>query len=86
MNHRTRIFFFSLIAAGLGFAGGYLFSAKFCKVSIGKRVDKEIALSQELRTLFVKNTILAHLAARSPVAEQNAWNNFLKLIKLISAN
>lgn len=65
MAHRNKIILFSLIAAGLGFAGGYLFSSKFCTVSIAQRVDKKIALNQALRTAFMQNTIFNHFAARA---------------------
>lgn len=65
MAHSHKLVLFSLIAAGLGIAGGYLFSSKFCKVTINKRVDKEIALNQALRTLFIQNTIFNHNAARA---------------------
>lgn len=58
-------FTFSLVAAGLGFAGGYLFSSKFCTVTIAQRVDKKIALNQALRTAFMQNTIFNQFAARA---------------------
>lgn len=65
MIRRTQLLLCSLIAAGLGFAGGYLFSSTFCKVTIAKRVDKEIALNQALRTAFMQNAIFNHNAARA---------------------
>ncbi len=65
MARSHKLILFSSIAAGLGFAAGYLFSSKFCKVTISKRVDKEIALNQALRTAFSQNAIFNHNAARA---------------------
>lgn len=45
-------------AFAIGLALGYLFSSKFCKVTIRGRVEKEIALNQALRGLFAKNIFL----------------------------
>lgn len=41
----------------IGLALGYLFSSKFCRVSIHKRVDRITELNQELRRLFVHRTV-----------------------------
>ncbi len=41
----------------IGLALGYLFSSKFCRVSIHKRVDQITSLNQELRRLFVHRTV-----------------------------
>jgi len=57
---RDKIIFSCLIACGLGAAGGYLFSSKFCKVTIVKRVAKEVALNQTLRQLFAEQAFWIH--------------------------
>jgi hypothetical protein len=62
---RDKIIFSCLIACGLGAAGGYLFSSNFCKVTIVKRVAKEIALNKTLRQLFTENAFWTHNYIRS---------------------
>ena len=59
------LWLWSLIAVGLGFAGGYLFSSKFCKVTIVKRVGQEIALNQNLRKLLAQHAFWIHEDIRS---------------------
>jgi len=41
----------------IGLALGYLFSSRFCRVSINKRVVKITRLNQELRRLLVHHTV-----------------------------
>ena len=60
MTHYAKIFFSSLIALALGFACGYLFSSKFCSISIGKRVEKISTLNHTLRKLLCNNVIWTH--------------------------
>lgn len=62
---RDKIIFSCLIACGLGAAGGYLFSSKFCKVTIVKRVAKEVALNQTLRQLFAEHAFWIHNQIRA---------------------
>lgn len=65
MKHTNKLILFCLIAAGLGFAAGYLFSSKFCTVTIAQRVDKKLALNQALRNALMQNTIFNHFYARA---------------------
>lgn len=62
---RDKIIFSCLVACGLGAAGGYLFSSKFCKVTIVKRVAKEVVLNQTLRQLLAEHAFLIHNVVRS---------------------
>jgi len=57
---RDKIIFSCLIACGLGAAGGYIFSSKFCKVTIVNRVGKEIVLNQSLRKIFAEHAFWIH--------------------------
>ncbi len=49
---RDKVIFSCLIAAGLGAAGGYIFSSKFCAVTIVNRVGQALSSSQNLINLF----------------------------------
>lgn len=49
---RDKIIFSCLIAAGLGAAGGYIFSSKFCAVTIVNRVGHKLSSNQNLINLF----------------------------------
>jgi len=60
MVSNKMLWLWSMIAVGLGFCGGYLFSSKFCKVSIVKRVNHEIALNQNLRKLLAQHAFWIH--------------------------
>ncbi len=67
---KNRVLFGFLTALALGFACGYLFSSRFCSISIGRRVEKISSLNQTLRNLFTLRTFYnAEL-----VAAKN-WNN-----------
>ena len=75
MTHYAKIFFSCFIAGALGFACGYLFSSKFCSVSIGKRVEKISTLNQTLRRLLCNNVIWTHEYLKSTfffIADKNA--------------
>lgn len=54
---REKLALWLLTVLIIGLALGYLFSSKFCKVSINKRVDKITELNQELRRLLVHHTV-----------------------------
>lgn len=54
---REKLILWLLTILIIGLASGYLFSSKFCRVSINKRVDKIAALNQELRKLLVHHTV-----------------------------
>lgn len=49
---RDKIIFSCLIAAGLGAAGGYIFSSKFCAITIINRVDNALSASQNFINLW----------------------------------
>jgi hypothetical protein len=49
---RDKVIFSCLIAAGLGAAGGYIFSSKFCAVTIVNRVGQALSSNQNLIHLF----------------------------------
>ncbi len=49
---RDKVIFSCLIAAGLGAAGGYIFSSKFCAVTIVNRVGQALSSNQNLINLF----------------------------------
>lgn len=49
---KLKFILWAVIIATIGFACGYLFSSKFCSVTIGKRVEKISTLNQSLRKLF----------------------------------
>jgi hypothetical protein len=49
---KLKFIFWILIVLTIGFACGYLFSSKFCRVTIGRRVEKISTLNQSLRKLF----------------------------------
>ncbi len=49
---KSTFIFWLLAILAIGIACGYLFSSKFCSVTIGKRVEKISTLNQSLRKLF----------------------------------
>src|SRR5258708_5677648 len=49
---KGKLIFWLLTIFTIGIACGYLFSSKFCSVTIGKRVEKISTLNQKLRKLF----------------------------------
>jgi hypothetical protein len=49
---KVKFIFWILTILAIGFACGYLFSSKFCRVSINKRVQEISTLNQSLRKLF----------------------------------
>lgn len=53
---RSSLFFWLLASLTIGLACGYLFSSKFCSITIGKRVEKISTLNQSLRKLFSLRT------------------------------
>lgn len=60
MISRNKFIFWALIALLSGFSGGYLFSTKFCTVSINTRVEKKLALNQTLRDVLAKHLFFTH--------------------------
>jgi hypothetical protein len=52
MISKKKFWLSALVIAILGFAGGYLYSTKFCRVSIDSRVERSLGLNQDLRKLF----------------------------------
>jgi hypothetical protein len=49
---KGKFIFWLLTTLAIGLACGYLFSSKFCRVTIGRRVEKISTLNQSLRNLF----------------------------------
>lgn len=54
-----------LITLSLGLIGGYIFSSKFCSMSIAKRVEKISSLNQNMRRLFALRTFYNFLLMNS---------------------
>lgn len=55
---RDKLIVWTFIGLIAGFASGYLYSTRFCKVSITNRVQTELGLNQTLRELYAKNIFL----------------------------
>ena len=53
---KGKFIFWLLAILTIGLACGYLFSSKFCSVTIGRRVEKISTLNQKLRNLFALRT------------------------------
>jgi ferric iron reductase protein FhuF len=66
---REKLVLWLLTVLIIGLALGYLFSSKFCKVSINKRVDKITELNQELRRLLVHHTVWTYHSLESDFLE-----------------
>lgn len=62
---RDKIIFSCLIAAGLGAAGGYIFSSKFCAVTIVNRVGQALSSNQNLIHLFNEQAFSSNNLIRS---------------------
>lgn len=62
---RDKVIFSCLIAAGLGAAGGYIFSSKFCAVTIVNRVGQVLTSSQNLINLFNEQAFSSNNLIRS---------------------
>lgn len=62
---RDKVIFSCLIAAGLGAAGGYIFSSKFCAVTIVNRVGQALSSSQNLINLFNEQAFSSNNLIRS---------------------
>ena len=62
---RSKLLFWLLTILAIGLACGYLFSSKFCSISIGKRVEKISTLNQKLRNLFALRTFYNFESAQS---------------------
>lgn len=62
---RDKVIFSCLIAAGLGAAGGYIFSSKFCAVTIVNRVGAALSSNQNLINLFNEQAFSTNNLIRS---------------------
>lgn len=62
---RDKVIFSCLIAAGLGAAGGYIFSSKFCAVTIVNRVGQALSSNQNLINLFNEQAFSTNSLIRS---------------------
>jgi hypothetical protein len=93
MIGNKKIWLWSAIAFALGSAGGYLYSSRFCKVSLGSRVEKSMALNQILRKTFTHHEFLTSALIKSLIfntPDQDAITNQLQqnddeLISILSA-
>ena len=56
MLWRNTLLLSSAIALALGCSTGYLFSSRFCKITIINRSQKQLALNQALRKLLCEHT------------------------------
>lgn len=65
MISKNKMIAYLLIASLLGITAGYLFSAKFCTVSISNRVENKLNLNQITRALFAKQVLLTFEYLRS---------------------
>lgn len=62
---RDKVIFSCLIAAGIGAAGGYIFSSKFCAVTIVNRVGAALSSNQNLINLFNEQAFSTNNLIRS---------------------
>ena len=60
MANNNKLILWILVALGLGAAGGYLYSSRFCNRSIQRRTEKKIALNQTLRELLAQHAFWVH--------------------------
>lgn len=60
MTCNNKFILWVLVALGLGSAGGYLYSSRFCNISINRRAEKKIALNQTLRELLAQHAFWIH--------------------------
>ncbi len=61
MSGQSKLILWAACATLLGLCSGYLFSSRFCTVSINRRVQKELALNQTMRELMAYDAALANL-------------------------
>ena len=81
MISKKKFWLSALVIAVLGFAGGYLYSTKFCRVSIDSRVERSLSLNQDLRKLFSLYVFNIYNAAQAAYFKQPNVSTFESQIK-----
>jgi chorismate mutase len=78
---QNKFLFPLLITLGLGFASGYIFSSRFCNVSIGSRVETGVALNQTLRKFFSQEAFWMYTYLKSLILDKPENQDIQSLMK-----